>query len=198
MFSNKKSEEVGQKFPQKAAIPTQNDASLRTTVQAPRKRPDGAVQPSFLSNHMSVKGNLISDSDIVVEGKIEGDVRAQVLTIGEKAVISGQVMASEVIVDGRVIGQIRGTRVRLNKLARVEGDIFHGALAIESGAHFEGTVKREEDPLSQNAAAQPRSAQAQAPAQAQASATRRDPPNRPSSQASQAAPAQTGVAPKKT
>jgi cytoskeletal protein CcmA (bactofilin family) len=37
--------------------------------------------------------------------------------------------------------------VRLTSTARVEGDIIHKTIAIESGAHFEGSVQRQEDPL---------------------------------------------------
>jgi len=29
----------------------------------------------------------------------------------------------------------------------VEGDIIHKTIAIESGAHFEGSVQRQDDPL---------------------------------------------------
>ena len=35
----------------------------------------------------------------------------------------------------------------LTATARVEGDIIHKTIAIESGAHFEGSVQRQEDPL---------------------------------------------------
>jgi len=42
---------------------------------------------------------------------------------------------------------VRGLKVRLTASARVEGDIIHKTIAIESGAHFEGSVKREDDPL---------------------------------------------------
>ncbi|MDZ4093968.1 MAG: polymer-forming cytoskeletal protein, partial [Paracoccaceae bacterium] len=38
--------------------------------------------------------------------------------------------------------------VRLTSTARVEGDIIHKTIAIESGAHFEGSVQRQDDPLS--------------------------------------------------
>ena len=37
--------------------------------------------------------------------------------------------------------------MRLTSTARVEGDIIHKTIAIESGAHFEGSVQRAEDPL---------------------------------------------------
>jgi cytoskeletal protein CcmA (bactofilin family) len=46
-----------------------------------------------------------------------------------------------------VIGRVRGLKVRLTSTARVEGDIIHKTIAIESGAHFEGSVQRQDDPL---------------------------------------------------
>jgi cytoskeletal protein CcmA (bactofilin family) len=42
---------------------------------------------------------------------------------------------------------VRGLKVRLTATARVEGDIIHKTIAIESGAHFEGSVQRQDDPL---------------------------------------------------
>ncbi len=52
------------------------------------------------------------------------------------------------------------------------GDIIHKTIAIESGAHFEGSVQRQDDPLSSKktaAASAPKPAQA-APKPAQAAA----------------------------
>ena len=51
------------------------------------------------------------------------------------------------MVNGRVVGRVRGLKVRLTSTARVEGDIIHKTIAIESGAHFEGSVQRQDDPL---------------------------------------------------
>jgi cytoskeletal protein CcmA (bactofilin family) len=69
------------------------------------------------------------------------------LTVGETALIKGEVIADDIVVNGRVVGKIRGLKVRLTATARVEGDIIHKTIAIESGAHFEGSVQRQEDPL---------------------------------------------------
>jgi cytoskeletal protein CcmA (bactofilin family) len=52
-----------------------------------------------------------------------------------------------VVVNGRIVGRVRGLKVRLTATARVEGDIIHKTIAIESGAHFEGSVQRQDDPL---------------------------------------------------
>jgi len=103
--------------------------------------------PSLLSNDLMIKGNVVSSGDIQIEGTIEGDVRAHLLTVGESATIRGEVVADDVVVNGRVIGRVRGLKVRLTASAKVEGDIVHKTIAIESGAHFEGSVQRQEDPL---------------------------------------------------
>ena len=57
-------------------------------------------------------------------------------------------VADDIVVNGRVIGRVRGLKVRLTSTAKVEGDIIHKTIAIESGAHFEGSVQRQDDPLS--------------------------------------------------
>ena len=94
---------------------------------------------------------MITSGDIQIEGTIEGDVRAHLLTVGESAVIKGEITADDVVVNGCVIGRLRGLKVRLTASARVEGDIVHKTIAIESGAHFEGTVQRNDDPLGDSA-----------------------------------------------
>ena len=107
------------------------------------------ASPSLLSTDLTIKGNVATSGDIQIEGTIEGDVRAHLLTVGETATIRGEVVAGDVVVNGRVIGRVRGLKVRLTASAKVEGDIVHKTIAIESGAHFEGSVQRQEDPLSE-------------------------------------------------
>ena len=86
-----------------------------------------------------------------MEGVVEGDIKAHLLTIGESATIKGEVVADDVVINGRIVGRVRGLKVRLTSTARVEGDIIHKTIAIESGAHFEGSVQRQDDPINQNA-----------------------------------------------
>lgn len=107
--------------------------------------------PSLLSSDLTVKGNISTSGDIQIEGTIEGDVRAHLLTVGESATIRGEVIADDVVVNGRVVGRLRGLKVRLTSTSKVEGDIVHKSIAIESGAHFEGSVQRSEDPLGDGA-----------------------------------------------
>ena len=105
---------------------------------------------SVLSPDILLKGNLRTSGDVQIEGTVEGDVRAHVLTVGESAKIIGEVVADDVVINGRVEGTIRGVKVRLTSTAQVVGDVIHKTIAIESGAHFEGSASRQEKPLEEN------------------------------------------------
>ena len=122
-----------------------NKPSVSTDIAstAPKAKPPASV----LSADLTITGNIKSTGDINVEGNVEGDIRAHLLTVGEGATVKGECIADDVVVNGRVVGKVRGLKVRLTATARVEGDIIHKTIAIESGAHFEGSVQRQEDPL---------------------------------------------------
>ena len=147
MFSKSRINEPG---------PKQGEGERPRNQEAPVQKPStdfaaGAPKPkpsaSVLSSDLTVVGNLRTTGDIQVEGTVEGDIRAHLLTVGESATIRGEIVADDIVVNGRVIGRVRGLKVRLTSTARVEGDIIHKTIAIESGAHFEGSVQRQEDPL---------------------------------------------------
>ena len=134
-----------------AAKPVMSDSSIEekeVSFSAPFSQSKPAA--SILSEDLKVIGNIKTLGDIQVEGMVEGDIRAHLLTIGESATIKGEVIADDVVINGRIIGRVRGLKVRLTSTARVEGDIIHKTIAIESGAHFEGSVQRQDDPINQN------------------------------------------------
>ncbi len=147
MFSKSRINEPGPKAAEpekKVADPMSAPAKPDYGSTAPKAKPPASV----LSSDLTVVGNLKTTGDIQVEGVVEGDIRAHLLTVGEGATIRGEVVADDIVINGRVIGRVRGLKVRLTSTARVEGDIIHKTIAIESGAHFEGSVQRQEDPLS--------------------------------------------------
>ena len=145
MFSKSKINEPGPKADDKApAMPAKTSAPAPDfRAAAPKAKP----APSVLSSDLLVTGNLRTTGEIQIEGQVEGDIRAHLLTVSEGATVKGEVMADDIVVNGRVIGRVRGLKVRLTSTARVEGDIIHKIIAIESGAHFEGSVQRQDDPL---------------------------------------------------
>ena len=103
--------------------------------------------PSLLSTDLFIKGNLTTTGDIQIEGEVEGNIKANLLTIGKEAKIRGEINSDELVVNGNVSGTIRAKKVTLTSSARVDGDIIHQTIAIETGAHFEGSIEKSDNPL---------------------------------------------------
>jgi len=149
MFSKSKINEPGPSADttNPAAAPSSPPPASQKSSEFKASAPKAKPPASILSADLHVTGNMKTTGDINVEGTVEGDIRAHLLTIGESATIKGEVVADDVVINGRIVGRVRGLKVRLTSSARVEGDIIHKTIAIESGAHFEGSVQRQDDPL---------------------------------------------------
>jgi cytoskeletal protein CcmA (bactofilin family) len=98
--------------------------------------------PSIVAADMRVLGNLESDGDVQIDGRVDGDLRIRSVTIGEGATVNGAVFGETIVVAGSVNGEIRGQSVMLSATAKVVGDIHHNSLAIDAGAFLQGLCKR--------------------------------------------------------
>jgi cytoskeletal protein CcmA (bactofilin family) len=147
MFSKSRINEPAQTLAESNDAPVKDKSSIEinsSILHSPTKKKPAA---SFLSADLHVKGNLETVGELLIEGEIDGDIRAHLLTIGQGATVRGELIADDVVVNGHIIGRVRGLKVRLSATARVEGDIIHHMISIEAGAHFEGAVHRQNDPL---------------------------------------------------
>ncbi|KJE36930.1 integral membrane protein CcmA involved in cell shape determination [Thalassospira sp. HJ] len=97
---------------------------------------------SVINADLRVTGDLISESDVQVDGSVNGDIRTRTLTIGQSGEVRGEIVAEKIRICGTVIGQVRAKDVSLSDTARMIGDILHESLSIEPGAHIEGHCRR--------------------------------------------------------
>jgi cytoskeletal protein CcmA (bactofilin family) len=154
MFKSK-APENGTKAAANAAEVVRSEV-MRGTVQQqhsvveqplPRAEPTtNAGTRSCIGSGMSIVGNIKCNGPAQVFGRIQGELRASDLLIGEGAQVEGSVIAQDVTVCGRVKGTIRAVRVKLQDGGAVEGDIFHRSLSIDENSLFEGSSRRVEDP----------------------------------------------------
>jgi cytoskeletal protein CcmA (bactofilin family) len=101
---------------------------------------------SCIGAGMSIIGNVECRGPAQVFGRIEGELHATELVIGEGAQIEGSIQAQEVTISGRVKGTIRAIRVKLQG-ATVEGEIIHRTLSMDESSVFEGSSRRVENPV---------------------------------------------------
>lgn len=115
----------------------------KSNKKVPESKPaTPPAPPSIISRDLSVVGDMLSDGEIQIDGKVNGDIRTRILIVGESAKVKGEIVAETCHVLGRVDGQIKAKVVKLSETAHVVGDILHEDLSIETGAFLEGHCKR--------------------------------------------------------
>jgi len=123
--------------PSHAASAAAAPASAQPAVAT---RPTGMALRNVLSTDVEVKGTLKFTNDLIVDGRIEGEIQSEGnLTIGENARIKAEIRTTTVTVHGKVHGNITAKdRVDLKSGAEVVGDIKATILTMEPGAIFLG------------------------------------------------------------
>ncbi len=103
-------------------------------------RPNVGGTRNVLSSDVDIKGTVKFTDELVVDGKIEGEIQSNGnLTVGENARIKAEINTAKVVVYGKVHGNISATdSVVLKSSAEVIGDIKAKTLSMESGAIFVG------------------------------------------------------------
>ena len=102
----------------------------------------------------SIEGEIRSDSNIRIDGRVKGIVNAKGrVIVGQSGVIEGEVICQSSDIEGTVIGKINcQDLLSLKATAKLQGDINTKKLAIEPGAVFTGNcsmaggVVKEMDP----------------------------------------------------
>ena len=98
--------------------------------------------PSILGADIAIIGDISSEGDIQIDGRHEGNITANKLTIGEQGAVMGTVKAKTVHVRGKVNGKINANIVELAATANVQADITQDQLTIANGAFFDGKCSR--------------------------------------------------------
>lgn len=98
------------------------------------------MNTNYLAAGIEIVGSIKFSSDMVIDGKIEGQITSDngAITIGEHAIITGDITAQSVTICGTVEGKIQSTRCELKGTSSLTGDITTKNLAMEEGARLNG------------------------------------------------------------
>ncbi len=90
-----------------------------------------------------VVGRITGDGDLVVEGRIEGDVTlGGHLHVAAGGVVAAPVSAADVTLEGTIDGDLVASgSVVLREGARLRGAIRAGKVGLEDGARFSGKIE---------------------------------------------------------
>jgi len=113
--------------------PTSSDDQARETGQGGR---------SLLSADSKITGDLEFPGLVEVLGRIDGQVSADSVLIGEQGEVEGSITAKSIAIKGKVKGEIVGGFVTLHTGAKMSGEITYQQLVVESGAQVNGRIHK--------------------------------------------------------
>jgi cytoskeletal protein CcmA (bactofilin family) len=112
--------------------------SQAQTNRLQTNRVNAAPGFSILGPDTTIKGDVAADSDLHIDGKVNGDVSCATLVQGDSSEITGAIKAGTARLAGLVRGTITVGELVILKSARIEGDVHYTALTIEPGAQVDG------------------------------------------------------------
>jgi cytoskeletal protein CcmA (bactofilin family) len=136
-----------------------NTVSAEASPVAAAYAPSAPVAPkqagrdanySIINEWLTMRGDLESEGDILVKGKVHGNITCKLLIVDIDALIEGGIRAEEVVVRGRTKGTIEANKVRLEKSANVDSEISHQTFSAEEGARIKGALKYRDEAIAIN------------------------------------------------
>ncbi|MEP6343382.1 MAG: polymer-forming cytoskeletal protein [Maricaulaceae bacterium] len=109
---------------------------------SPSKVTQSAGIPSILGKDIVITGDIKTDGDVQIDGRIEGNIIANHVMIGEHGAVNGKISAVKATIQGKVTGKIDASTVELSETANVQADIIQDHIVIANGAFLDGKCTR--------------------------------------------------------
>lgn len=103
---------------------------------------------SSIGRLTEVQGDIFSDENLSIDGKVEGTVtcKQKTVTLGQDSSLDGNVYAHTLHVSGRVEGNLVALeKATIHAGAHVSGTIITPNLIVEDGSKFRGSVDMDAD-----------------------------------------------------
>jgi len=99
-------------------------------------------QAASIGASMSIKGEIKSREELIIEGEVEGSVESQsVVTVGPNGKVKANIKAREVVIYGSVRGNVEVTeKIAIREQGSLIGDIKSAGISIDDGAYFKGSI----------------------------------------------------------
>ena len=126
----------------KTNSPSGSASSSKTPSAASAPRAQSVAAPSILGRDLVITGDIVTDGDVQIDGRLDGNVKAANVTIGEQGAVNGKITAQNVHIRGKVAGKVHSNVVELSETANVQADLVQDQLTIANGAFFDGKCSR--------------------------------------------------------
>ena len=89
---------------------------------------------SILLSDVSIEGDLIEKDKIIIDAKINGDIKADEVNTHSNSNIKGNIKSKNASLGGKLKGNINADKISIKKTADIDGVLNQKSLSIEEGA----------------------------------------------------------------
>ena len=89
---------------------------------------------SILLSDVSIEGDILEKDRIIVDAKINGDIKAEDIETYANSNITGNINSKSASLGGLIKGNINSEKIKIKGTADVEGVLNQKTLTIEEGA----------------------------------------------------------------
>ena len=89
---------------------------------------------SILLSDVSIEGDLIEKDKIIIDAKINGDIKADEVNTHSNSNIKGNIKSKNASLGGKLKGNINSDKISIKKTADIDGVLNQKSLSIEEGA----------------------------------------------------------------
>lgn len=100
------------------------------------------LAPSILGADFTVIGDIKTKGDVHIDGRVDGNITANGVMIGEKGTVVGKIIARSARIRGNVTGKVDAIKIELTETASVKADLTQDQLIVANGAFFDGKCNR--------------------------------------------------------
>ena len=91
---------------------------------------------SVLLSDVSIEGEVVEKDKIIVDAKINGDIKADEIITHQNSNIKGNIKSKDATLGGKLKGNVNSDRINIKKTANVEGVLNQKTLSIQEGANL--------------------------------------------------------------
>ena len=91
---------------------------------------------STLLSDISIEGDVVEKDRLVVDAKINGDIKSEDIETLSNSNIKGNIKSKKAFLGGKLKGNVNADKVKIKKTADIDGVLNQKTLSIQEGARL--------------------------------------------------------------
>jgi cytoskeletal protein CcmA (bactofilin family) len=91
---------------------------------------------STLLSDVSVEGDIVEKDNIIIDAKVNGDIKSEAITTHSNSVITGNINSKNASLGGKLKGNVNSDKISIKKTADIDGVLNQKILSVQEGANL--------------------------------------------------------------